>query len=116
MPGFLILLSPDPCVSRCLFTFLLFLKWRNSIVLPFPSTTLPAPPPPRPAVVREESRALELCRARSHFGENEEGKAGRSRMLSLQSRRSTSLSIMIAQQSTWVFDERVGIDGAWLAL
>lgn len=74
------------------------------------------PPPPRPAVVREESRALELCRARSHFGENEEGKAGRSRMLSLQSRRSTSLSIMIAQQSTWVFDERVGIDGAWLAL
>lgn len=77
---------------------------------PFPG------PPPLPAAAPEESPALEACRARAHFGENEEGKAERSRMLSLLSCRSTSLGIMITEQSAWLFEEGVSIDGAWLAL
>jgi len=59
---------------------------------------------------------MRKARERVHFGENEEGKAGRSRMLSLLSCRSTSPGITIARQRAWLFEARVGIDQAWLAL
>lgn len=77
MPVFLILCFANPCVSRRLFIFPLALKWSISATLPFPS--------PRIAVVHEENLALKMGRACTHVGENEEGKAEKSRMLSLLS-------------------------------
>lgn len=84
MPGFLILLSPDPFVSRCLSLSSCFWSWGLLVLSPFPA--LPC------TVVCGESQALEAFKARVHFEENKEGKAERSRMLSPLSHWSTSLS------------------------
>lgn len=109
MPGFLIVLAPEPGVSRCHFNVLQFLVWRISIspLLPHPSLQL---------------RSLMKAQPQGHavpglaLRENKEGKAGRSRMLSLLSCRSTFLGTTIAQQRAWLSDEWVGRDWAWLAL
>lgn len=84
MPGFLILLSPDPCVSRCLSLSSCFWSQAFLVLSPFPA--LPG------TVIRGESQALAACKARVHFEANKEGEARRSRMPLPLSHWSTSLS------------------------